>query len=83
MNYAETIVGSFTLKHTRVKSVRADLLAGSISVTFVVTLDEESLRAGKHLQHLFGDDDVSLDLTVTEKRWQPLRERTQGQGSRD
>lgn len=67
----EVITGSFTLKNAHIKTVKADLLAGTVTVGFVFTLDEDTLRARKHLRALAADEDTSLDLTIVEKSLQP------------
>lgn len=71
-HFERVAVGSFTLKDAGLKSVKADLLAGTVTVSFVLDLNDETLRARKHLRSLSGDDDVTLDLNIIEKSLQPV-----------
>jgi hypothetical protein len=70
MRFEEVESGRSELKHTRIKSVKADLLSGTVTVSFVFTLDEEMLKVRKHLRALAADDDTTLDLIIVEKSLQ-------------
>ena len=67
-SFEDVVNGSLTLKDARIKSVKADLLAGTVTVSFVLTLDEATLQARRHLQYLSMDEDTTLDLTIIERR---------------
>lgn len=67
----QVAVGRFTLRDAHIKSVKADMLTDTIVVSFALDLNEESLRARKHLRHLSEKKDLLLDLIIVENTMQP------------
>ena len=60
----------------QVKSVRADLLAGQVKITFTATLDEEMLQLRRHLA-ILAFDDAPVTLTIQEHQMRlPLTQTT-------
>ena len=55
------------LKGCKVFSVRADMLKGSVKITFEASLDEEMLEAKRALA-ILAFDESRVDLSVTEQQ---------------
>lgn len=56
---------TFKIEMCKVKTVRADLLAGDVKITFTARLDEEMLQLRRHLA-ILAFDEAPVTLTIKE-----------------